>query len=137
MKKCPMSRNRKNEFGAETTRAVWAACKGRCSYCGVHLNRPDPTKEKDNIYLSKLFTMDHVLAIAKGGDNSLSNLKGSCRRCNNAKGASSLNFLRLWLYREKNPAICKFNYQQYEWLLDHGIDLGKLIQYKFYFERHK
>ena len=137
MKKCPISENRKNEFGVEKTRAVWAASRGRCSYCGVHLNKPDPAKEKDNLYLEKLFTMDHLKPTSKGGDNSIENLLASCRRCNNAKGNAHSDYLRYWLYRKQNPSAAKFSYSQFDFLMEMGINIGKMIKYKFFFERKK
>lgn len=132
-----MSKNRKNEFGVEKTKAIWNASRGRCSYCGKNLVKPDPAKEKDNEYLKSLFTVDHITPISKGGDNSLANMISSCRECNNARGNVDVNFLKFWLYRKKNPTLPKFNHQQYEWLTEHGIDIGKIVRYKFFFEKGK
>ncbi len=47
---------------------------GRCAYCGDELAFDG-------------FTIDHVIPVAHGGDNSLGNLRLACRACNCSKGA--------------------------------------------------
>ena len=49
-----------------------------CGYCGSH-----PP--------SVVLEVDHILAVASGGDNSEENLITSCFDCNRGKGARSLN----------------------------------------------
>ena len=44
-----------------------------CTYCLVKLN--------------KKFEIDHVIPIAKGGANTIFNLKLSCKSCNQSKGS--------------------------------------------------
>lgn len=48
-----------------------------CQYCGAH---PPDT----------ILHCDHIIAVAKGGDNDIDNLVTSCDRCNLGKGARSL-----------------------------------------------
>lgn len=49
-----------------------------CQYCGGH--PPDV-----------LLHVDHILAVAKGGDNQPDNLITACENCNRGKGARDLN----------------------------------------------
>jgi 5-methylcytosine-specific restriction endonuclease McrA len=39
-------------------------------------------------------TADHLLAVSLGGDNSLGNLVGACRRCNEARGRDLGNAMK-------------------------------------------
>lgn len=59
--------------------AVWVACGGRCCDCGC-------TMQRNNANAPDAFTIDHVVALAEGGDNDLANLRGLCRSCNRRKG---------------------------------------------------
>ena len=53
----------------------------RCMYCLVLLHPPS-----DNA------TVDHVVALSKGGTNRSSNLVAACLVCNDAKGDQSLDY---------------------------------------------
>lgn len=60
---------------------IWFDSKGICLYCGTAMvrlaaNSPDQ------------FTIDHVIPLARGGDNQRSNLAPSCRSCNSRKGVN-------------------------------------------------
>jgi len=69
---------RQRAYLAREVRAVvWDRCGGRCVYCGRAMN---PFRD---------FTVDHVVPVHRGGSDDLSNLVGSCRHCNFAKGARS------------------------------------------------
>jgi hypothetical protein len=48
----------------------------RCTYCGI----PGTDAELE---------IDHIIAIAKGGSNHISNLTTACRSCNQAKGSGA------------------------------------------------
>jgi len=50
----------------------------RCRYCGQRAKLRD-------------LTVDHVVPLARGGSNSLTNLALSCRSCNGAKGSHELH----------------------------------------------
>jgi hypothetical protein len=50
-----------------------------CSYCGADTGNP---------------TVDHIIALARGGTNDFSNLTVACKSCNSSKGAKSLE---VWL----------------------------------------
>ena len=56
---------------AEHAKAIKAAYKGRCAYCGK--------KPQD-------LTIDHVIPLSKGGDHTPSNLAPACWSCNMSKG---------------------------------------------------
>lgn len=51
-----------------------------CGYCGSH---PPAV----------VLEVDHILAVANGGDNSIDNLLTSCFDCNRGKGANSLKVI--------------------------------------------
>ena len=62
--------------------AMWRLCfgkndKGTCYVCGK------------NVKITN-FTIAHVKAVAKGGDNGLSNLRISCQKCNSDMGMENL-----------------------------------------------
>lgn len=52
----------------------------RCQYCGKSADDPSVRLE-----------VDHIIPVAKGGDNSIMNLITSCRDCNRGKGARELS----------------------------------------------
>ena len=59
---------------ASRVRILWEEQEGICWYC----KRP---------VRSRLATVDHVLAKAKGGTNMKGNLVMACRKCNRKKGS--------------------------------------------------
>jgi 5-methylcytosine-specific restriction endonuclease McrA len=61
-------------IGHRKRAAVWDACGGRCTYCGVALHP------------FRTFTVDHVIPRSRGGTNALENLVGACPTCNGRKG---------------------------------------------------
>jgi 5-methylcytosine-specific restriction endonuclease McrA len=58
---------------------VWAKTDGHCFYCKCTL-LPWGTEQTS-------FTIDHVIPVRKGGDNSIENLVPACLHCNLSKGA--------------------------------------------------
>lgn len=74
----------------------------RCCYCGIRTSLK--SIHKNEPYAA---TIEHVRAIAMGGNNNWRNVVMACRRCNNTRktlDAYVFNELKLWLY----PAIqCK------------------------------
>lgn len=64
------------------TLAQWRALKDlydhRCAYCGETFER---------------LTMDHVIALSKGGNHTLRNIVPACRSCNSSKGRRALPLL--------------------------------------------
>lgn len=74
-------------FGLTLTRQSWyrvkATIKSRdqaiCQYCGRHASDGEP---------------DHVLPLARGGTDRLTNLVWACKECNQSKGNRTL---REWL----------------------------------------
>ena len=75
----PLPRVRGAESEAPDARTAWmdlreqvlARDRYTCAYCGGLAGQ-----------------VDHVVPLAKGGSNALTNLVAACRRCNNPKGAS-------------------------------------------------
>lgn len=61
---------------------VWQKSQGRCAYCKNRMIREHGFKAS--------FTIDHVLAVSRGGGNEIDNLVGACRNCNIKKNAKDL-----------------------------------------------
>ena len=68
---------------------VIARDNGICQYCG------EPGNEAD-----------HVVARARGGDDSLENLVCCCRRCNNRKSVTDIS---VFLGKADTPPVFPFN----------------------------
>lgn len=101
--------------------AVVNKTNNRCAYCGVELNENN-------------FTIDHIVARIKGGNNSLSNLFAACKSCNSAKQSKSLEWFRYWLTCKKYE-IPRFSEEQLEYLKEMGVYEQCIPQFiKFYFE---
>jgi 5-methylcytosine-specific restriction endonuclease McrA len=70
-------RAKRKEAPLSHTVAEWKAVlrhwKRRCIYCGKKFGRRDVSK-------------DHLIPLARGGDNSIRNIRPACRRCNSSKG---------------------------------------------------
>lgn len=61
----------------------------KCSYCGIELTHKVLQGETD-WRLKNYATVDHIIPLAQGGTNKLSNLTMACRSCNRQKGTKSL-----------------------------------------------
>jgi 5-methylcytosine-specific restriction endonuclease McrA len=66
----------------EVKSLVWRKSCGHCWYCGVIV---DPFED---------FVVDHFVSRARGGGDELTNLVPSCRWCNSAKGARTIEGFR-------------------------------------------
>jgi hypothetical protein len=64
---------------AEVRDAVFARDGNECLKCGS----------------TELLSIDHIVPLASGGDNSLNNLQTLCKRCNSSKGNSIKDYRRL------------------------------------------
>lgn len=71
------SRKRMNEASNKDKWTTLARDKFTCRYCGAEAG--------DGVALE----VDHIISIAEGGSNDLSNLITACSQCNNGKGARS------------------------------------------------
>lgn len=71
------SRKRANEASQKDKWTTLARDEFTCRYCGA--------KGGNGVVLE----VDHIVSIAEGGGNDLSNLVTSCSQCNNGKGARS------------------------------------------------
>lgn len=69
-------------------------CNGKCAYCGKQL-----TLEASDT------CVDHVIPIAKGGNNEDKNLVMACRRCNSSKGAKLLSEWKGMVRNENKETI--------------------------------
>jgi 5-methylcytosine-specific restriction endonuclease McrA len=56
-----------NDLTRKQWRAIKAAFGNRCAYCGQHFER---------------LTMDHIVALSKGGSHTAANVVPACRSCN-------------------------------------------------------
>jgi len=70
--------------GKECVRLLWKAQSGRCQYCCIDLN-------------SCRYAVDHVVALSRGGANSIFNYALACRICNLRKKAKSSTTFALQL----------------------------------------
>lgn len=57
---------------------VWDESGGVCHYCG------------EAIHPFRVFTVDHIVAVAKGGTDAPENLVAACRTCNSRKHTKSV-----------------------------------------------
>ena len=69
-----MYRRRMLNHRADIRSQVWKACGGACHHCGKAL---DPFLD---------FHLDHYIPLARGGQDAIENLVGSCKACNIARG---------------------------------------------------
>lgn len=56
----------------------------RCAYCGKYLDHP---------------TIDHVIPLFSGGNNSMENIVPACTSCNSSKGKKSL---LIWMFQQRS-----------------------------------
>jgi len=63
-------------------RDLWKRSRGRCRYCGIDTDLGGQG--------GAAATVDHVVALSRGGTNARHNRVLACKRCNNAKGALSV-----------------------------------------------
>jgi 5-methylcytosine-specific restriction endonuclease McrA len=59
---------------ANELKALFKAQKGKCAYCSQSIR--------------KGYHVDHVIPLARGGSNWISNIAFACARCNTSKGAT-------------------------------------------------
>ncbi|TPG09387.1 HNH endonuclease [Curtobacterium flaccumfaciens] len=60
---------------------VWARDGYQCVYCGVALTNDHGPNSR---------TVDHVLAKANGGQDTIDNCLSACRSCNSSKGVNDI-----------------------------------------------
>lgn len=75
------------QLGSKYARILWDRQEGRCFWCGKRMSRtrftsPARPKDLDDI----VATIDHLVPLALGGDNTLDNLRLACHRCNHLRG---------------------------------------------------
>jgi 5-methylcytosine-specific restriction endonuclease McrA len=68
---------------------IYATDNHACVYCGVRVSTGD-AKGRASVPGTQLATLDHVVSIERGGDNSAENLLTSCLACNASKGSDKL-----------------------------------------------
>lgn len=83
-------RRRRFAFWARWTVKIDGRYVGFCHYCAIEIHYSDQCFHGE-IPPEDLATIDHVIPLSKGGSNHVSNLVWSCRKCNEAKGASIIN----------------------------------------------
>ncbi|MGC5628191.1 HNH endonuclease [Georgenia sp. Z1344] len=72
---------RRNTTVRDRARAILRRAGGPCHICGGEIDYSLPTYDPGS------FVVDHVIPLARGGSDALSNKKPSHRACNRAKGA--------------------------------------------------
>ena len=68
----PVKMSHRRSFTPAERIAVYNKSEGRCAICGEFVSYDE-------------FTVDHIIPLAKGGDNKLNNLQCACRVCNRIK----------------------------------------------------
>lgn len=69
---------------------VFARGRGRCCYCEREVNPHRNAKKQAGTDA----TIEHLIPVSKGGDDSRENLKLACMRCNNLRGTVSADWFR-------------------------------------------
>lgn len=65
-----------------TRKVLIAKYGGRCSLCGDPVELGDETSPR-------YATIDHIVPLSKGGDDSIANLALACLSCNQKKGSTT------------------------------------------------
>jgi|TARA_R100000501_G_C2604416_1_gene100617 5-methylcytosine-specific restriction endonuclease McrA len=78
-KRRALQREASGSFSAKEFLALIDACNHRCPACGKQLE----TKE---------FTVDHIIPLARGGDNNIQNIQPLCMPCNARKGTKAITY---------------------------------------------
>ncbi len=76
-------RARRLQNGGQYTTAQWSELKLEYDYCCLCCDRREP-----DIRL----TIDHVVPIARGGSNDISNIQPLCIHCNKSKGTKTIDY---------------------------------------------
>lgn len=97
-----------------------AVTGGRCWYCG-------------DLKPRHRMTADHVVPLARGGEEGEGNLVIACLHCNDRKGTGDLEDFRLRIARHK-AGWPYFSPAQIKWLLENGT-LTEPPRYEFYGEK--
>ena len=92
-------------------RAVWARDDYRCVYCGITHQRCIELV-RGPLYYNNRLTVDHVLAVSRGGDNSPSNLVTSCLQCNMHKGKRTIEETDLDLIHANDACLEAIGYER-------------------------
>lgn len=66
------TKNKRIKFSKKIRKEVYRKSDGKCLLCGKFIDYDD-------------FTVDHIVPLAKGGTNDISNLQCTCKRCNSIK----------------------------------------------------
>lgn len=69
--------------------AIYAADGHRCVYCGTQVSAGNE-HGRASVAGTALATLDHIVAVDNGGDNSTENLLTSCLACNSGKANEHL-----------------------------------------------
>ena len=102
---------------------IWDKTEGRCYYCGLNLAQ------------NNTFCVDHLFPQIKGGGHGIDNVVPSCRKCNSAKGAKTLEEFR---FHRRMQKFAKqngvwFTFAQVEYLKSIGVELD-IPTHIFWFE---
>lgn len=98
---------------------VYEKCAGHCAYCGA------PIQIKD-------MQADHIVALERGGADTVDNMLPACRSCNHFKSASTIETFRRMI--EDWPRVLARDSITYKNAVRYGLVLPNPKPIKFYFE---
>lgn len=78
------------------SKRIFKKCNGKCAYCGKQLTLGTAGA-----------CVDHVIPIAKGGNNEDENLVMACRKCNSSKKDKPLSEWKGLIRNENTETISK------------------------------
>lgn len=87
------------KYSADDVKRLLCKFSNSCVYCGTKLNKSNPV------------TLDHVVPLARGGIDGISNMVPCCGSCNSSKGASDVSS---WYVKQ-----CFFELSRWQAVLSH------------------
>lgn len=87
-----MEKGKRNKISQTKRQIIFTRDAWTCVYCGLEanvlfkrINKPTRLIVIPRDKKGRMFEIDHIIPISKGGDNSFNNLVTSCWKCNNKK----------------------------------------------------
>lgn len=98
---------------------VYEKCNGHCAYCGFSIDIKD-------------MQADHVIALERGGADTVENMLPACRSCNHFKSTMTLGVFREMI--QAWPKVLARDSVTYRNAVRYGLVIPNPKPVKFYFE---